>query len=215
MLKWGFYILFVCSAVSLVAQQTIQQHTENELSKLYKEDFNRKKEIKLEGKKYRIYSNYVTLGAGKGYNTGWKEVLFTSALDFNFHLQKTYFQTGGLLQGRSYGDNRLIQFHLCAGYHKESYKYFWAIFGGLSYTDGYNPLKIKDVSGKDSAIILGHFKENGLYVAIQAFYKVKFDYGIGVTFFANANQKQSMIGARIELFFSGAFRGNILHKDEY
>ncbi len=214
MLKKILYIAFVCLGLSLTAQQTVNQHIENELSKLYKEDFNRKKEIKLDGKKYRIYNNYVTLGAGKGYNSGWKEVLFTSTLDFNFHLQKTFFQTGGLLQGRTYGDNRLIQFHLCAGYRKESFKYFWAAYGGLSYTNGYNPVKLKDKSGKDSTTILGYFKENGLYIAFQAFYKVKFDYGIGITFFASANQKQSVVGARIELFFSGAFRGNLHHKDE-
>ena len=44
--------------------------------------------------------------------------------------------------------------------------------------------------------------------------KVKFDYGLGLTFFGDVNKIQSMIGARFELFFSGAFRGNIRHKEE-
>ena len=208
------FIVFIVLGFSLMGQETINQHIENELAKLYKEEYNRKKEIKIDGKKYRIYNNYVTLGAGKGYNTAWKQMMFTPAIDFNFHLQKTRFQAGGLLQGQSYGNNQLIQFHLCAGYHKESYKYFWSIYGGLSYVDGYHPLKLRDIAGNDSATILGHFKETGIYAAAQLFYKVKFDYGLGLTVFADANQKQSMIGARIELFFSGAFRGNLRHKDE-
>lgn len=211
--KIAFILAFVSGSI-LQAQETLNQHIENELDKLYKEDYNKKKEIRIDGKKYRIYNNYLTVGAGKGYNTGWKDMLFTTALDFNFHLAKTRFQAGGLLQGRSYGNNQLVQFHLGFGYRKESYKYFWAIYGGLSYTDGYNPVKLQDRSGKDSTTILGHFTQNGIYAAAQLFYKVKFDYGIGLTLFADANQKQSIIGARIELFFSGAFRGNIRHKDE-
>jgi len=214
MFKKISFLIFIASGFSLISQETLNQHIVNQLSALYKEEYDRKKEIKIDGKRYRIYNNYVTIGAGKGYNSGWQDVLFTPAIDFNFHLKKTCFQTGGMLQGQSYGNNQLIQFHVCAGYRKESYKYFWAIYGGLSYTDGYNPIKIKDRSGSDSATILGHFKETGLYVAAQAFYKVKFDYGIGLTLFGDVNARQSMVGARIELFFSGAFRGNLHHKDE-
>ncbi len=214
MFKKIIFILFIVRSLSLIGQETLNQHIANQLTALYKEEYSRKKEIKIDGKRYRIYNNYVTIGAGKGYNSGWKDMLFTPAIDFNFHLQKIWFQTGGLLQGQSYGNNQLIQFHLCVGYRKESYKYFWAAYGGLSYTDGYNPIKLRDMSGKDSSIGIIHFKETGLYVALQAFYKVKFDYGIGLTLFGDVNQKQSTVGARIELFFSGAFRGNLHHKDD-
>lgn len=213
MLKKLAVICALLATFSLKAQQTVNQHIESELSKLYKEEYSRKKEIKVDGKKYRIYNNYVTLGAGEGYNTAFKTNLFTSGVDFNFHLQKSRFQAGGLLQGRSYNNSQLIQFHLCYGYRKESYKYFWAIYGGISYMDGYNPVKLKDVAGNDSTI-LAHFTQNGIYAAAQLFYKLKFDYGLGLTVFADANQRQNMIGARLELFFSGAFRGNLHHKDD-
>lgn len=213
MVKKVTSFLLIVSVFVSYSQETVNQHIENELSKLYKEEYNRKKEIKLDGKKYRIYNNYVTIGAGKAYNSGFKDVLFTPAMDFNFHMQKTKFQLGGLLQGRAWGDNQLIQFHFCMGYRKESYKYFWAIYGGLSYTDGYNPVKFTDITGNDSTV-LKHFSQYGIYTAAQVFYKLKFDYGIGLTAFASTNQIQSIIGARIELFFSGAFRGNLKHKDE-
>ncbi|HWY36973.1 MAG TPA: hypothetical protein VNY73_00340 [Bacteroidia bacterium] len=214
MRKKAFFILFTVSALISFGQQTINQHIEGELDKLYKEEYNRKKEIKISGKRYRIYNNYVTLGAGSGYNSAWKTGLLTTAVDFNFHLQKIHFQAGGFLQGRSYGDNQLGQFHLGVGYRKESYNYFWAAYGGISYTNGYFPVTVKDMNGQDSASKLNHFMQSGLYAAIQVFYKVKFDYGIGLTAFVDANQVQTIIGARIELFFSGAFRGNLRHKDD-
>jgi len=214
MTKKALFLFFTCVSLSLLSQETVNQHVESELSKMYKEPYDKKREIKLDGKKYRIYNNYITLGGGKGYNSIWKDVLFVTAVDFNFHIQKTCFQAGGFLQGQSYGNNQLGQFHLSCGYRKESYKYFWAAYGGLSYTDGYFPRTGKDMGGKDSILPLGHLKEAGLYVALQAFYKVKFDYGIGLTLFGDINQKQSIVGARIELFFSSAFRGNLRHKDE-
>jgi hypothetical protein len=214
MLKNITFLFLIASAIGCYSQQTVNQHIESELSKLYKEPYAKKKEIKLDGKKYRIYNNYVTLGAGKAYNGGFDDVLFTTAADLNFHLQKTKFQAGGLLQGRSFGNNQLIQFHFCTGYKKESYKYFWAVYGGVAYTDGYNPVTIQDMNHNDSTTILRHFNNYGLYTAAQLFYKLKFDYGIGLTAFASYNKIQSVVGARIELFFSGAYRGTIRHKDE-
>ena len=214
MLKKVAFIVSFFMVFSLLSQETVNQHIESELSKLYKEDYNKKKEIKVDGKKYRIYSNYLTLGAGKAYNSAWDDILFNPALDFNFHLQKSRFQAGGLLQGRTYGDNQLIHFHLCYGYRKESYKYFWAIYGGLSYMTGHTPIRSKGIGGKDSVLIYPTVSSNGIYAAAQFFYKVKFDYGIGLTIFGDANKYQSMVGARIELFFSGAYRGTIRHKDE-
>jgi hypothetical protein len=211
--KKCLFILFLIP-FTLLGQETLNEHIENELSKLYKEEYSRKKEIKLDGKKYRIYSNYLTAGAGKCYNSIWNETMLATAIDFNFHLNKQYFQIGGQLLGSSFGNNQLAQAHLGTGYHKESYKYFWSAYGGLCLTDGYYPRVGKDINGNDSLLPLGTMKEVGIYAAFQAFYKIKFDYGIGGTLFADANSKEYTIGLRIELFFSGAFRGNIRHKDE-
>jgi len=217
MIKRALFLLFIGLQLVTLAQgpkSAFGKEPNDALAALYKEDYDKKREIKLDGKKYRIYSNYVTLGAGKAYNSIWKETFFVPAVDFNFHLRKTYMQMGGLLQGHSFGNNLQIQMHGCAGYHKESYKYFWAAYGGLSYTNGYYPKMLKDSQGKDSTKALKSMSETGLYLALQCFYKLKFDYGIGLTLFGDVNQKQYVIGARIELFFSGAYRGTILHKDE-
>ncbi len=209
-------MLFIGFAALTRAQNTksiFGKEPDNQLKGFYAEPYDKKKEIKLDGKKYRIYNNYVTFGIGKGYNSIWKQGFIATGFDFNFHLRKTYFQAGTYLQGPSFYNKQQIQMHLAGGYRKESYKYFWAAYGGLSYTNGFYPVTLKDGGGKDSTI---HpiMSEIGIYAALQAFYKLKFDYGIGLTIFGDVNQKQYMVGARIELFFSGAYRGTILHTDE-
>lgn len=212
-----FFSLFVGLSVLSLAQGkagSAGYGPASQLKGMYAEPYERKKEIRLDGKKYRIYSNYVTLGAGKGYNNLWNDLMFTPAVDFNFHLQKTYFQAGSYLMGQSLGNNQQVNMHLAGGYHKESYKYFWAAYGGLSYDYGYYPFMLQDMNGKDSAKVSKTLSEIGLYVALQAFYKVKFDYGIGVTLYEDFNRKQNTVGIRLELFFSGAYRGKIMHSDE-
>ncbi len=217
--KTALFFLFIGSVAFMQAQgpkSAFGKEPDSQLKELYAQPYNKKTEIKLDGKKYRIYNNYVTLGVGKGYNSAWNTGFITTGADFNFHIQKTYFQLGGYLQGPTFYDKLQVQMHGAAGYRKESYKYFWAAFGGLGYTNGYYPLMLKGVSGKDSARANPPpiMSEIGVYAALQMFYKVKFDYGIGLTIFGDANQKQAFVGARIELFFSGAYRGTILHKDE-
>lgn len=217
MLKKGLFCLFIgLAALSLGqgAKSAFGNQPNSQLKELYKEEYKRKTEIKLDGKKYRIYNNYVTFGVGKAYNSLWDQLWVNTGVDFNFHIRKAYFQGGGYLQGFNFYDKQQIQMHLGGGYRQESYKYFWAAYGGLSYTNGFYPVTIKDIAGKDSAIVPLVMSEVGVYAAAQLFYKLKFDYGIGITAFGDINKRQTTVGVRLELFFSGAYRGTILHKDE-
>ena len=186
---------------------------DDRLKQMYAEPYDRKREIRLDGKKYRIYNNYVTFGVGKAYNSAWKQLFLATAADFNFHIAKAHFQLGGFLQGQNFYTRQQVQLHLGGGYRRESYQYFWAAFGGLSYTNGYYPFTLKTMGGSDS-LIHPVMSVPGLYAAVQLFYKLRFDYGIGLTVFGDVNQLQSTVGARIELFFSGAYRGTVVRKDE-
>lgn len=216
MYRKALFIFLLAPALLARAQgdkSAFGKEPDSKLSQLYREPYDRKREIRLDGKKYRIYNNYVTLGVGKGYNSAWKELFVATGADFNFHIRKAGFQAGGYLQGQDFYTKQQLQAHLASGYRKESYQYFWAAYGGISYTNGYYPKTLKSVAGNDS-LIHPVMSEAGLYAAVQLFYKVRFDYGIGLTVFGDVNGKQSMVGARIELFFSGAYRGTVLHKDE-
>lgn len=215
MIKNLLFLLFTGSALLSFGQGAPRsENPDQQLTGLYKEDYDRKKEIRYDGKKYRIYNNYVTLGVGKGYNSIWKDTWTYTGVDFNFHIRRAYFQGGGFVSGPSFYNKEQVQLHLAGGYRKESYKYFWAVFGGLSFTNGFYPVPVKDMAGNDSAKAYPIMSEVGAYVAAQLFYKLKFDYGIGLTAFADANSKQYCVGARIELFFSGAYRGTIRHKEQ-
>lgn len=173
-----------------------------EITKLFKDTFERKKEIVIQNKRYRIYNNFLSVGVGQCYNSGWQERELNTSFDFNFHARKNYFQIGGNLVGPALWNNNCIQFHAGWGYRLERCNYMLAAYGGVSFSDGYY-LQIN--SSADTMKI--KMNSVGGYVALQAFYKLKFDYGIGVSTFFDVNAKQSLTGIKIELFFSGAYKG--------
>jgi len=195
-----FLLFFSVKAQEITKPLSITDAENAQLKEVYKEPFDRKREIVFKNKKYRIYNNYVSGGAGKAYNSGWQDLEFCPGLDFNFHLQKQYFQIGGLLAGPRLGINNCLQLHVCYGYRYERSNYMLAAYGGVAYMGGY----LKPVNDTSNAML---FKAVGGYIALQYFYKVKFDYGIGATAFLDVNTTQFLTGIRIELFFSGAYRG--------
>ncbi|HKC68329.1 MAG TPA: hypothetical protein VKG26_08870 [Bacteroidia bacterium] len=170
-----------------------------ELIKLYKDTFDRKKEIVLQNNRYRIYNNYLSIAVGKCYNSGWKETDLCTAFDFNFHAAKLNFQVGGNLVGPALWNNNCIQLHAGWGYRIERCNYLLAAYGGISFSDGYY-LVSDTLKTRLTAI--------GAYAALQAYYKIKFDYGIGISTFFDANAKQTLAGIKLELFFSGAYKGH-------
>jgi hypothetical protein len=171
------------------------------LTKLYRDTFEHKKEIVLQNKRYRIYNNYLSVGAGKCYNSGWKEVDLCTGFDFNFHAAKKYFQVGGNLVGPALWNNNCIQLHAGWGYRLERCNYQLAAYGGISFSDGY----YLQLQNTDTLKV--RMNSVGAYAALQAYYKIKFDYGIGLSTFFDVNAKQTLVGIKAELFFSGAYKG--------
>lgn len=200
-MRGGFFlIVFIFLSMQDFAQvygKVNKKEANIELSDLYRIPYARKREVVFGNKRYRLYNNYVTFGVGKGYSNAWNTWQMNTALDWNFHLKKTAFQAGGFLAGPRFGVNTSIQVHLAAGYRLERYSYQWAVYGGIAYTDGIHP----------TATDTSHFYKAGLYLCAQYFYKLKFDYGIGITGFVDANATQTIAGLRIEVFFSSAYRG--------
>lgn len=181
------------------------------LVQLQKASYSRKAEINFRNKRYRVFNNYVTGGAGFVYNKGWNSSLFNSALDYNFHLKANYYQLGGFLMGQDFNDHEQIQMHFGLGYRIERCKYQLSGYAGLSYLNGYNPIHLINSNGGDSTVVY-HFSAIGVYFSIQTYYKLNFDYGLGFALFGDVNKTQYVIGGRIEFIFSGAYRGPDLEK---
>lgn len=164
--------------------------------------FNRKEEIVYDGKRYRKYNNYLTFGLGKGYVDIRRLDQSYINVDFQFHVQKEYFQAGVFMSGDDFLRNTNIQGHICYGYRIEKTKFNLAGFIGPSYS--YVLVAHADTSGNTWAEIN---RVIGGYACIQAVYKVKYDVGIGAEVFGDISSIQKMVGGRIIFYFSGAYRG--------
>ena len=201
LLTFGYLLLTINCAAQEAKFPSIVDAQNAELKKAYSEPFDKKREVVFKNKRYRVYNNYVSGGAGKCYNSGWKDWEFCPAVDFNFHLNKQYFQFGGLLSGPKLGINNCLQLHACWGYRYERSNYMLAAYGGLSYMGGYYLKVIHDTTYAFS------FRTVGAYLALQYVYKIRFDYGFGASAFVDINATQVLSGVKIDLFFSGAYRG--------
>jgi hypothetical protein len=164
--------------------------------------FNRKKEIIYDGKRYRVYNHYLTFGAGEAFSDVRTKRQKCINADFQFHLTKEYFQVGFFMSGDQYLRNTNIQGHVCYGYRYEKELYNLAAFVGPSYS--YFVTGSTDTSG---VFTVRSHEAVGGYICLQGVYKVKYDVGIGIELFADISAQQKIGGARLILFFSGAYRG--------
>lgn len=164
--------------------------------------FNPKKEIIYDGKRYRVYNNWLSVGAGAGYNTKWPKDEKNSAADFSFHVKERYLRIGGLMSGTDFTASNNFSFHLCYGYRKEGDKYNLSAFVGPSTS--YFRRTLSDSLNYNLAKV---YNEIGGYAVIEAVYKVKYDVGIGGQIFCDYNRVQMIYGVRLIAYFSSAYRG--------
>lgn len=191
-----FFIIFICSAVNLFSQP--------------KGDYDKKKEITYDGKRYRVFNNYITAGGGSCYNNYIQNTNLNIGADFNYHIQKIYFQTGLFLAGPYFGNYNHLQLHTAVGKRFELKKFNMAGYLGGSYAFINRPI-VDTVLNETRSRTLNPI---GLHAAVQFTYKYKYDLGIGICLFSDINKYQSVYGLRLELYFSGAFLGDKRRKDE-
>lgn len=189
---WCFLLFFI---TSLFAQP--------------KGDFDRKKEITYDGKRYRVFNNYLTAGGGTCYNSYIQNTNLNIGVDFNYHIRQIYFQSGIFLAGPQFGNYSHLQLHTAVGKRFELNKFNMAGYLGPSMSFINRPI-IDTAANQIRSRTLQPF---GFHAAVQFTYKVKYDVGIGVCLYSDINKEQSVYGLRIELFFSGAFLGDRKRKD--
>lgn len=164
--------------------------------------YDRKEEFLYKAKRYRRYNNYVTLGIGPLYSSIQSQLQKVAAGDFQFHIQRQYYQIGLVMSGNDFFANNYIQAHACYGLRKETNMVNFGVFLGPSFYTG-----VEGTPGVTDPIL---YKGVGGYLSLQAVSKfVAYDVGLGAELFAELNAKQSIVGIKLIAFFSGAYRGKI------
>ena len=164
--------------------------------------YNRKKEIEYDGKRYRVYNNWISVGVGAGYSTRWVADQRNIGLDYSFHLEKTYFRLGAFMSGVQLTSQNNINFHGAYLYRKETTGYNLSASIGPSYSVFKRPL------ADSSRYNLGTtYKEVGAYACLEGVLKIKYDVGLGAQVFADYNKVQMIYGVRLIAYLSSAYRG--------
>ncbi len=158
-------------------------------------------------KKMKFYNTWLTAGAGVQQNLSYKRALgFAGGLDLNFHIQRQYFQLGTSITGEHFGFYNNYQFHAGYGKRFEDKDFHTAVFVGISYSSGYGKVDSTQTYERP-------YKQPGIYVQGELVKKIAYDVGIGVSLFGDFNAEQSMIGAKLVAYFSGAYKGRL--NDQY
>ena len=188
-LKLAVRILFISCLIGIVLPVSGQ----NNSPKKWKRD------TIIGNQVFKEYSNWLSGGAGIARNGNFASNQFAGGIDYNFHIQKEYFQMGILLTGDTYGDYSNYEGHICYGNRIETTKYnlsFWAGVSGSNFFV-WDPV----------AQLYNQYFMPGLYGDIEYIYKVTYDVGVGISGFADFNQKQNVAGVKFSLFFCGSYKG--------
>jgi hypothetical protein len=167
-----------------------------------KPEYFRKEELIFDGKRYRKYNNYVTVGGGFLVSSLRDDVDKGVGADFHFHIRRQYFQAGVLMSGPEFLSNNNVQGHFGYGLRRERANSNLAIYGGVTYFTG-----VVTLSDSALGIVPYYYDGVGLYLSAQAITKLTYDIGAGAEAFAEYSRRQQIIGFRIILFFSGGYRG--------
>lgn len=167
-----------------------------------KPPYDGKEEILYDGKRYRKYNNYLTLGGSFFTSSLRAETQQGVGIDFHFHIKRQYFQAGFGISGNKILENNHSQFKFGYGYRKETAKYNFAAFAGPTFFYG-----VYGVLDTSNTYKPEFYRGVGGYGCVQIATKLVYDIGVGAELFGELNHKQGVIGVRLFMFFSGAYRG--------
>lgn len=166
--------------------------------------YNPKQEVILEYKRFRVWNNWVSGGAGPAFHTNNPRTQFALGVNLNFHLNKYYFRIGGTFSGDRFGSWNNIQGHTAYIFkRKETERIHQAIMVGISYSTGY---RFVYAGVYDN---INPYSRVGLYGEWQWIRKINYDFGFGGAVFADINTLNQIIGLRLDVYFSGAYRGYV------
>jgi hypothetical protein len=160
-----------------------------------------KKERTIRGNRFKIFNNYVNFGSGVGRSIESNKVWNPTAIEYNFHIKRSYFMIGyqrtdasGFLNKPKL--NRMNDIHLCYGFRRETKALNIAYYGGIS-----RPWGVMNDSTS--------FRTIGIYAEAQLVRKLFYDVGAGISIFGHYNKFMPLFGVRIDIFLSGAYQGKL------
>jgi hypothetical protein len=159
-----------------------------------------KKQVIIKGNKFKYYNNWISAGAGYSDNFTRYGQEFTLGADYNFHIRMEYFQLGFYFNGERFGEYNNYNYHAGYGRRIENNAFNFSAFAGLAVSTGYK--KKNDIFNTDLT-----YTQLGLYTCVQAIKKLTYDTGIGISVFYDINPYQNIGGARLDIYFSGAYKG--------
>lgn len=191
--------IFICIPIYSFAQDT---------SRLKLQE-NFKREIVFKDKRFRVYNNWFSGAGGLAANTANPYPQTVLAVNFNFHIHQYYFRLGGMMSGDDFGLWNNFQAHIAwIPYRKETEKFHLATMCGPSYCTGYDFIRAPDIYDNNNP-----YAAFGVYAEFQAIKKIYYDVGLGGAFFVNVNSKNSIVGIRVDVFLSSAFKGYVKGKE--
>lgn len=166
------------------------------------------KEIELRGNLYKVRSAWMNLGLGTGLYTKTFDSKPALGIGLNTPINDLYgkLTVNASLIDRSRYRNNYVAMGLGKRYQTTGYNISW--YGGLSYLLGH--VRLTDSLQNVYYARIGAI---GLYAEASYFYKVFYDIGVGATAFAIYNKQAPMVGIRLELYFSNAFKKKLPPKN--
>ena len=163
----------------------------------------------IENKIYHPYSNYLLLSVGKSYNIKIGEMETSGEVGFVFRIVDQFFQAGYHLSSDQFFLNRSYQklndIYVMYGFRKETTKRNMDVFFGVSYAYGSTYWETDSLGKK----WYKGFSVPGIRVSADYEWKVFYDIGVGLNGYAEWNQYYPIVGLKVNIYFSGAFRGAI------
>lgn len=150
---------------------------------------------------YKPNSNWVTLAVGYGYNPFIKVDELAGSIVFHASFNKINLMAGYYLftdeSFTSRSKHSMTNFNFGAGYRKETLKTNFAAFAGPLYAFGNK--KIHDTQ-------YYRFQGPGFFIEAEYTYKIYYDIGIGISAFYNFSSYYQVVGLKLLVYFSGAFK---------
>jgi len=188
--KYFFLILLIGISIRLSAQFT-------------------REDTVIGNKIYRPYSNYLLFSVGKSYNIKNAEVETSGELGYVFRIVDQFFQVGYHLSSdqffldRSY--QKLNDGYIMYGRRKENSRRNMDLFLGVSYAYGSTYWETDSLDRK----WYKGFSVPGIRISADYEWKIYYDIAIGLNGYAEWNQYYPIVGLKINVYFSGSFRGEI------